>query len=120
MERESLECCDVLLEACKEAYRWIGEAMIDFNLESDGTHEKLKEAIDAAGKEPPQIMDSDQYRETGGGKCPVCFRDDIEGGFIEVDSNIAWQPILCNLCGSGWNDIYELKGYEDLTKCPIE
>lgn len=30
-----------MIEALREAYRWIGEAMIDFGLEDDGTHEMI-------------------------------------------------------------------------------
>ena len=47
--------------------------------------------------------------------CPFCDSDQIEGGFLEMDGSSAWQPVVCNDCGKGWNDIYNLVGYEEIT-----
>lgn len=43
-------------------------------------------------------------------KCPSCKSDDLEGDSIQVDDNIAWQPIWCNDCGFSWTDEYTLSG----------
>jgi len=44
--------------------------------------------------------------------CPYCKSDDIEGGFVEIDTSGAWQPVSCNECMREWNDIYKLVDME--------
>jgi len=53
------------------------------------------------------------FIKQGGGRCPVCQSDCIEGvdGF-ESDTHEAWREIECKNCGSAWHDIYQLSGYE--------
>lgn len=45
--------------------------------------------------------------------CPFCGSEDVEGDFVETDSSEAWQPVTCNNCGKGWNDLYKLVGFEE-------
>lgn len=47
--------------------------------------------------------------------CPVCEGENIESTEnVQVDSDIAWQSILCKDCHSTWTDIYILTGIDDL------
>jgi transcription elongation factor Elf1 len=46
--------------------------------------------------------------------CPVCKSNDISGGRIEVDSDSAWQEVVCSSCGFRWNDIYKLIDIEEV------
>jgi hypothetical protein len=50
------------------------------------------------------------YIENGGSNCIYCQSDDLEGGFVEIDSATAYQPIRCNNCAGSWDDRYELTG----------
>ncbi|MDD2730822.1 MAG: hypothetical protein PHW33_01715 [Candidatus Portnoybacteria bacterium] len=44
------------------------------------------------------------YIEGGGANCPWCESDQIEGGSIEVDGEIASQNMTCNACSQRWTD----------------
>ncbi|MDD5547062.1 MAG: hypothetical protein PHO67_07930 [Candidatus Omnitrophica bacterium] len=44
------------------------------------------------------------YIESGGANCPFCESDQIEGGSIEVDGEIASQNMTCNACDKKWTD----------------
>lgn len=44
------------------------------------------------------------YIESGGANCPWCESDQIEGGSIEVDGEIASQNMTCNACDEKWVD----------------
>ncbi len=57
---------------------------------------------------------SDKYVENGGAKCPYCNSEDISGGFVEIDTYGAWQPITCNACNKSWRDLYKLIGVEEV------
>ena len=52
------------------------------------------------------------YIKKSGVCCPACGSDEIEGGFVEIDSGHAWQPVGCNECDAEWNDIYNLVDVE--------
>lgn len=43
--------------------------------------------------------------------CPFCGSHDIEGGAVEIDGGIAYQPVSCLECDSEWTDTYALTGY---------
>lgn len=47
------------------------------------------------------------------GHCPFCRSDEIEGGFVEIDGNTAWQKVTCMECGRQWNDLYHLNDVEE-------
>lgn len=57
-------------------------------------------------------MADQKYIKTGGIFCPFCGSDQIEGGNIDIEGMIAYQPIKCNDCGEYWQDYYSLKGLE--------
>ena len=42
-------------------------------------------------------------------RCPVCGSSAIEGGFVEIDRDGAWQRCECLACGVAWVDIYRYK-----------
>ena len=46
---------------------------------------------------------------TGGySKCPACLSENIEGGAVDIDANIATQPMNCTECGRHWTDVFRL------------
>lgn len=49
-----------------------------------------------------------------GTRCPVCRSENIEGGSVEVDAGAATQEVYCVDCGSEWEDVYSLIGYQNL------
>jgi formate dehydrogenase maturation protein FdhE len=63
-------------------------------------------------------LTSDEYVAVSGCRCPACGNPDITGDAIEIDGNIAWQPVYCNNCEAEWNDVYTLAGYNDLKVKP--
>ncbi len=67
----------------------------------------------AEGVDDPIEYAQEKYRANPY-QCPHCESDDIEGGSVEVDASMAWQPITCNECGATWNDTYKLTGYSEL------
>jgi len=61
-----------------------------------------------------QPLTDEEYVAKGGGVCPVCGSDQVEGGSIDVDGPSAAQSVSCNDCNAEWKDIYQLTGYADL------
>jgi hypothetical protein len=52
-----------------------------------------------------------EYIASGGAWCPFCgSRHDFGGGFVEIDSGKATQPMHCVECDKRWIDIYTLTG----------
>lgn len=47
--------------------------------------------------------------------CPVCGDDDLDGGFIEIDGDIAWQKVNCLKCDAKWIDTYSLSDVQTRT-----
>lgn len=60
----------------------------------------------------PEITKAIQskYVTKGGIRCPWCESSDITGGFVEVDTGTAWQPMSCTECDAEWEDQYVLTG----------
>ncbi len=48
------------------------------------------------------------YINSGGVCCPFCGSGSIQGGFVEIDSGQATQPMHCPDCGHHWTDLYRL------------
>ena len=64
-------------------------------------------------RKPP--MSNAEYIGTGGGHCPFCGSENIEGsGHNELDGDNCWNEVECSNCGKRWNDIYTLTGYGEL------
>ena len=61
----------------------------------------------------PEEIDPEQqyYKDNGGNKCPYCHSEEIEGGSIEIDSNVATQEVWCHDCDEHWNDFYDFAGF---------
>ena len=55
---------------------------------------------------------SNKYVAHGGVHCPYCGSEDIEGGSVQTDNRVVWQPVRCLTCGRKWNDLYTIAGYE--------
>ena len=74
-------------------------------------NEALEKVLEIARKNLPPMTDS-EYVEGGGGKCPFCRGEDIEGiDGVEIDSGTAWQRVYCAGCERTWQDSYRLVGY---------
>ena len=64
-------------------------------------------------KPDPEIL----YVNSRGQVCPVCYsQSSLEGGPVEIDGGVAVQEVTCEVCGSSWNDLYELYGYSELVE----
>lgn len=57
-------------------------------------------------------LTSEEYAAKKGGCCPFCGSGAIEGAFIEIEANWAFQRVSCNECDKEWTDTYILTGYE--------
>ena len=53
----------------------------------------------------------EQYASHGGGLCPFCGSDAIEGREVTVEGNKGAQEVSCNDCEGEWTDEYTLTGY---------
>ena len=51
----------------------------------------------------------EKYLKNNGSICPVCDSSNITAGDIDKGSDIIWQVVTCNGCGSRWDETYELK-----------
>ena len=57
-----------------------------------------------------------KYLESAGGICPYCTSTDITApGQTEMDGMHAWQNVICESCGSEWQDVYKLVGAEEFS-----
>jgi len=61
-----------------------------------------------------------EYVEAGGGVCPNCGSDQIEGDSVNFEGASMSQKIGCNECGAEWWDIYQLIGYAELQAVTLE
>ncbi len=77
----------------------------------DGFTPDVQGYLEDTGLPDPMVQ---EYLKAGGTRCPKCKSDDVDGGFVDVDSGGAWQHIVCNNCGAEWNDIYKLVDVEVL------
>lgn len=57
------------------------------------------------------MLSDKEYVGRGGGKCPKCGSDQLEGDSWNADSNHATQEVACLDCGFSYLDFYELTGY---------
>ncbi len=54
-----------------------------------------------------------EYVKQGGRQCPVCKINSITAVTdFESDTQEAWRLIRCNNCGSSWEEVFQLRGYE--------
>jgi hypothetical protein len=62
-------------------------------------------------------MTNETYCEQGAENCPMCGSTAISAtDEVQTDSHGAWQRIRCIACGSTWNDVYRLVGYDNVTE----
>jgi len=54
-----------------------------------------------------------KYIAGGGGCCPFCGANSIEGGHIEIEGNCAYQEVSCLACDATWTDSYHLAAVID-------
>ncbi|MDK9702476.1 MAG: hypothetical protein OEL20_05000 [Sulfuritalea sp.] len=55
-----------------------------------------------------------EYVRKGGGVCPSCGSDQIEGNSVNIDGPTADQRVSCLDCDADWTDFYRLAGYTNL------
>jgi len=53
-----------------------------------------------------------QHASRQGTACPACGSNDITAN--EWDGEDACQQVECNECGSTWNDVYKMTGFDNL------
>jgi len=54
------------------------------------------------------IPHKDEYLLKGGGLCPWCKSNQIEGGHVVIEGNEAIQIMKCLDCEEHWYDVYKL------------
>jgi len=58
----------------------------------------------------------EKYLTDGGGHCPFCGNEDIEGGPVEITQGGANQICGCHACDCEWYDLYTLTDVEAITR----
>lgn len=48
-------------------------------------------------------------------KCPVCRSDNIEGGSTDIESDHAYQTVVCLSCHTEWRDVYTLTDIDSVS-----
>lgn len=56
------------------------------------------------------------YEASAGTTCPHCQSQDIEGGFVDIDGNQAYQEVGCQACHAQWRDVYRFSTFEPVTQ----
>ena len=54
------------------------------------------------------MLDRKAHIKGKGLSCPFCASLSIQGGFIEIEAEKAFQRMGCTECEAHWQDIYEL------------
>lgn len=54
----------------------------------------------------------EKYEASGCQRCPKCGSTDVEGGRVQVDSDSAWQDVMCLECGFEVRDVYNFSHAE--------
>lgn len=68
-------------------------------------------------------MTDQEYVRQIGNICPFCRSTEglePEGRVDTPDGNITNQTFSCTVCGSIWDDIYELRGYKTINNATQE
>lgn len=65
------------------------------------------------------LLSNEEYIERGGNVCMCCGAKSLSAGYIDSSETNAWSSVTCNVCGSGWTDVYELKSYENVS-CELD
>ena len=60
-------------------------------------------------------MTDGEYVMHSGCQCPFCGSESIVGGSWNAEGRGASQEVDCNSCFKSWWDVYELKGWEEMT-----
>lgn len=62
-----------------------------------------------------QFRTNEKYCQTPN-HCPVsdCQSEEIEGGSVSIEGQIAVQEVSCSACHCVWEDIYNLSSYRVL------
>lgn len=60
-----------------------------------------------------RTLTEEEYVKLGGGKCPFCRSNQIDGGFVNIEAGDAYQDITCIECNRVWTDHYILVGYQE-------
>lgn len=66
-----------------------------------------------------RVMTQNQYLQEGGALCPCCKSDQVSGESFTVDQGVASQAVVCQVCGSDWQDLYTLAGYTNATVADV-
>lgn len=62
-------------------------------------------------------MTEEEYVAKGGGVCPFCSSDHIEGlGTEDFQGNQAFFRVICRDCDAKWDDVYTLTGLNPINR----
>jgi hypothetical protein len=65
----------------------------------------------------PELLDSHAYASASGRQCPACQGTDLARGRYEsAHADTVTRRWACENCGASWIAVYELIGYEGLTR----
>jgi DNA-directed RNA polymerase subunit RPC12/RpoP len=56
------------------------------------------------------------YKEQNGEKCMFCWRPQLQGEDVNIESGQASQNITCAACGATWTDVYVLTNAVNISK----
>ncbi len=58
------------------------------------------------------MLSQEEYVKSSGTKCPHCSSANVyTTGNLEVNYNMAVQPVKCRSCDKEWTDEYTLTGF---------
>lgn len=60
------------------------------------------------------MLTSDEYAQINGVECPVCESTDLDTQPAKVYGPVVKQAVNCKDCGSTWQDVLILSGFEQL------
>lgn len=55
-----------------------------------------------------------EYLENNGVQCPVCKSENIDAMESNFDGDTCTQEVHCNNCDTGWYDVYNLVGIQQI------
>lgn len=84
------------------------------------TYEWLAKSLETISQETAEQHLVSEYVREGGGLCPQCRSNEIEGGSIDVNGSSAYQNVVCKCCSSTWTDHYRLVGFDEFEPGQIE
>ena len=90
------------------AYYKDDEVYKAFNTQSGDQYAGDFESLDKVLNTLKALRMKQDYMTAKGTACPYCKSGSINGGFIEIEGDHAFQKITCIDCSGVWEDAYKL------------